>query len=84
MANISSQAAIGSRTASQDRVLAEITDRLMAEFDPQVDLTTLNRVVYGCRDELRGAPVAALPELIERLARQRMLPTSTTADRPLL
>jgi hypothetical protein len=29
-------------------------------------------VVRTCREELRGSPADALPELVERLARQRL------------
>jgi hypothetical protein len=29
-------------------------------------------VVRTCREELRGSPDGALPELVERLARQRL------------
>jgi hypothetical protein len=29
-------------------------------------------VVRTCREELRGSPTDALPELVERLARQRI------------
>lgn len=46
--------------------------RLLAEFGALVAPTTVDRVVRGCRDDLRGAPPGALPELVERLARQRL------------
>lgn len=52
---------------------ARRTDRrLLAEFGALVAQTTVTRVVRSCRDDLRGAPPGALPELVERLARQRL------------
>ncbi len=33
---------------------------------------TISLVVRTCREELRGSPAGALPELVERLARQRL------------
>jgi len=45
----------------------------MTEFAAQIDVATISRVVLECRDELRDAPPAALAELIERHARQRLL-----------
>lgn len=45
--------------------------RLSAEF-PQLGRGSIGLVVRTCREELRGAPDGALPELVERLARQRL------------
>jgi hypothetical protein len=83
MANISSFAAIGSGTASEEPCLADTIDRLVVEFRGEVDVAAIGGLVLSCREELRGAPAAALPELIERLARQRLLSTFATAMRPL-
>ncbi|MCU1664388.1 MAG: hypothetical protein QOI36_1446 [Pseudonocardiales bacterium] len=83
MANNSSFAAIGSGTAPEDPALANTTDRLIVEFRGEVDVAAIGRVVLSCREELRGAPAGALPELIERLARQRLLSTLPTAIPPL-
>ena len=46
--------------------------RLLAEFGALVAQTTVTRIVRSCREDLRGAPPGALPELVERLARQRL------------
>jgi hypothetical protein len=45
--------------------------RLTEEF-PQVGPRSITLVVRTCREELRGSPHGALPELVERLARQRL------------
>ena len=44
--------------------------RLSREF-PELG-TSISVVVRTCREELRGSPESALPELVERLARQRL------------
>jgi hypothetical protein len=44
--------------------------RLSREF-PGLE-PTISLVVRTCREELRGSPAGALPELVERLARQRL------------
>jgi hypothetical protein len=41
--------------------------REFPELGPSVSL-----VVRTCREDLRGSPAGALPELVERLARQRL------------
>ena len=45
--------------------------RLSAEF-PELGHGSIGLVVRTCREELRGSPDDALPELVERLARQRL------------
>jgi len=53
--------------------------RLADEF-PNVGTRSIVVVVNTCREELRGSPDGALPELVERLARQRLqvtLPETT-------
>lgn len=63
-----------SDAATSEQVsVADITERLMAEFDGQIQVATISDVVLGCQRDLRGSPVPALPELVERLARQRLL-----------
>lgn len=52
--------------------IAEATQRLSAEFQPRVPLSIIAAVVRTCREELDSAPAPALPELVERLARQRL------------
>jgi hypothetical protein len=43
--------------------------RLSGEFATRLDRTTVVRVVETAREQLRGSPADALPELVERLAR---------------
>ncbi len=45
--------------------------RLSVEF-PELGHRSIGLVVRTCREELRGSPDGALPELVERLARQRL------------
>jgi hypothetical protein len=47
--------------------------RLSAEFAGRVPERLVDAVVRGSRRDLDSAPHAALPELVERLARQRLL-----------
>ena len=56
--------------------LADITERLMVEFGEWVSVSTISAIVLECRHDLQGSPVLALPELVERLARQRLLQTN--------
>jgi hypothetical protein len=57
-------------TAPDLSVRSAIT-RLAQEF-PELGCRPISLVVRTCREELRGAPDGALPELVERLARQRL------------
>lgn len=57
-------------TASDLSVRSALT-RLSAEF-PDLGQGSIGLVVRTCREELRGSPDDALPELVERLARQRL------------
>ena len=53
--------------------------RLAVEF-PELGSRSIMVVVNTCREELRGSPDGALPELVERLARHRLqvsLPEAT-------
>lgn len=52
-------------------MLAQTTMRLTAEFGERVDPSVITRVVTCCHAQLRGqgSAAAALPELVERLAR---------------
>jgi hypothetical protein len=45
--------------------------RLTQEF-PDLGTRSIVLVVRTCREQLRGSPTDALPELVERLARQRL------------
>ncbi|MBW0092474.1 hypothetical protein I4I73_21445 [Pseudonocardia sp. KRD-184] len=46
--------------------------RLTVEFDGRVRPRTLRRTVQRARRDLAGVPEGALPELVERLARERL------------
>jgi hypothetical protein len=52
--------------------MVEIVDRLAAESDA-LPLGDLMELVVACRRDLSGVPRTALPELVERLARQRLI-----------
>lgn len=53
--------------------IADLTLRLFAEFAPRVPLDSVLETVRQCCRDLDTTPEAALPELVERLARQRLL-----------
>lgn len=52
--------------------VVDVTERLMAEFEDRLGLEVISRVVNGSRRDLAGTPAGALPELVERLSRQRL------------
>jgi hypothetical protein len=54
-----------------DLSVRSATTRLAMEF-PELNLRSIGLLVRTCREELRGSPDGALPELVERLARQRL------------
>jgi len=54
-----------------DPSVSSAMSRLSVEF-PNIGLRPIAIVVRTCREELRGSPDGALPELVERLARQRL------------
>ena len=51
----------------------DVTERLMAEFEDRLELQVISGVVNACRRDLQGTPSGPMPELLERLARQRLL-----------
>lgn len=53
--------------------LADITERLMAEFDGRRAPDLVSDVVRGAARDLTGAPAGAWEEMVERAARQRLL-----------
>jgi hypothetical protein len=57
--------------AAPDPSVGPAITRLSREF-PELGCRPISLVVRTCREELRGAPDGALPELVERLARQRL------------
>ncbi|MCW0216271.1 MAG: hypothetical protein OJJ54_23215 [Pseudonocardia sp.] len=54
-------------------VVAGAVTRLTAEFAGERTLSTVRGAVQSSRRDLSGVPAGALPELLERLARQRLL-----------
>jgi hypothetical protein len=57
--------------AAPDPSVHAAISRLAQEF-PELGCRPISLVVRTCREELRGSPDGALPELVERLARQRL------------
>ena len=51
---------------------ADMVERLFQRFESRIQLTTIVGVVRDAREQLRGSPMAALPELTERLAVARL------------
>lgn len=62
----------------------DVTERLMAEFEDRLGLQVISGVVNACRRDLQGTPSGPMPELLERLARQRLqdLVGSTPVPQP--
>ena len=54
-----------------DQSVRSAVARLRQEF-PELGADPIVLVVRTCREELRGSPTDALPELVERLARTRL------------
>ncbi len=63
--------ALAAPPAVSDLSVRSALTRLSAEF-PELGQRSIVLVVRTCREELRGSPTDALPELVERLARQRL------------
>ena len=55
-----------------DPVIDDAIERLVFEFAGQVPTRTVTAVVHLSRRDLDSCPPPALPELTERLARQRL------------
>jgi hypothetical protein len=61
--------------------LVEVAVRVYADFAEHATLAEVLAVIARCRNDLHTPTTAALPELVQRLARQRLtdridLPTS--------
>jgi len=50
---------------------ADMIERLFFQFETRIPLTAIVSVVRDAREQLRGCPPTALPELTERLAFER-------------
>jgi len=55
-----------------DDSYCDVTERLFGEFARVHPLPVIAAVVRQCRNDLDGSPPGALPEVLERLARQRL------------
>jgi len=55
-----------------DRSCADVTERLFHMFEAVHPLPVITAVVRQCRTDLDGVPSGAIPELLERLASQRL------------
>ena len=55
-----------------DGSFADMVERLFRKFDRHLTLPEIVGVVRESREQLRGSPRGALPELTERLAYQRL------------
>lgn len=69
----SALSALSAPSPATDVSLADVTERLMAEFSTCVGVSVVSRIVLDCRHQLAGAHTGAAPEVVERLARQRLL-----------
>lgn len=63
--------------------VVDVTEQLMAEFEDRLGLEVISRVVNGCRRDLDCISALALPEMLERLARQRLLDVLTLSLSPV-
>jgi hypothetical protein len=52
--------------------LASVTRRLYADFQPDITMADVRTTIRQCRHDLDVVTDPALPELVERLARQRL------------
>jgi hypothetical protein len=64
--------------------VADVVERLFTDFESDLTLPAIHAVVRQCRRDLDSIPATALPELLERLARQRLhdMVTETRSDIP--
>ena len=62
---------VPSPSLSDARWAERTVTRLVAELN--TDVGSVRATVRGCRRDLGGVPSGALPELVERLARQRII-----------
>lgn len=61
------------RSSAERSVVDHVVERLIREFGHGLSRNTVTEVVRRCIDDLAGTPREAIPELSERLARQRLL-----------
>ncbi len=66
-------------TEAHESSFADMIERLFYQFETRLPLTAIVSVVRDAREQLRGSPMAALPELTERLAMARLTALAETA-----
>jgi hypothetical protein len=59
---------------------ADMIERLFQQFEARLPLTAIFTVARDAREQLRGSPLAALPELTERLAIERLTTLAETSS----
>jgi hypothetical protein len=62
---------------------ADVIERLFREFEGSLPLPVIVEVTHVCRQQLSGSPITAMPELLERLARQRLHDMTPTVAAPI-
>jgi hypothetical protein len=67
-------------TAEEEQPLADIVERLRGDFLGQLEPSLVITTVRRCRGELDITRGPAMPELVERLARQRLHDLIGNAD----
>ncbi len=55
-----------------DQSYADVTERLFRTFEEVHQLPVITAVVQQCRADLDSVPCGSIPELLERLAHQRL------------
>jgi hypothetical protein len=73
----------GSYGDNHDRSFADMIERLFRRFDDRLPLISIVRVARESRDQLRGSPAGAMPELTERLAIERLNTLCAAGLRPV-
>lgn len=58
-----------------------LVERLLHTPTPDLDLPTIAEVINRSRADLAGVPAGAMPELLERLVRQRLSQPVTRTSR---
>ncbi|MEO6700112.1 MAG: hypothetical protein ABI140_00070 [Jatrophihabitantaceae bacterium] len=74
----------GQHGDSHEKSFADMIERLFRQFEDRLPLTTIVRVVRESRDQLRGSPAGAMPELTERLAAERLTTLSAAGLYPVI
>jgi hypothetical protein len=65
-----------------DQSFADMIERLFRQFEAELPLTAIVRVVRESRRQLSGSPAGAMPELTERLAIERLTTLALAGLKP--